>query len=67
MKALKELTDKIYSLTQNRGSLAVTDEDWEPARTFFDERKLRRADLGGAGDWGGWSDELDGVGYHSID
>lgn len=61
MKALKALTDTIYSSTRNRGSLAVTDEDWEPARIFFEERKLRRADLGGAGDWTGWSDELDGV------
>jgi hypothetical protein len=39
----------------------MTEEDWEPARIFFEERKLRRADLGGAGDWIGWSDELDGV------
>ena len=64
MKALKALTDTIYSSTLNRGSLAVTDEDWEPARIFFEERKLRRADLGGAGDWTGWSDELDGVCHH---
>jgi hypothetical protein len=39
----------------------MTEEDWEPARIFFEERKLRRADLGGAGDWIGWSEELDGV------
>lgn len=38
-----------------------TEEDWDPARAFFEERKLRRADLGGAGDWAGWSEELDGV------
>jgi len=43
------------------GGLDMTEGDWEPARLFFEERKLRRADLGGAGDWTGWSDELDGV------
>ena len=32
---------------------------WEPARVFFDERKIRRADLGGAGDWSGWNNEFD--------
>ena len=42
--------------------LEPRDDDWEPARIFFEERKLKRADLGGAGDWTGWSEELDGVG-----
>ena len=61
IKALKDLIDTLYSQTVNRGHLDMTEEDWGPAKIFFEERKLRRADLGGAGDWIGWSDELDGV------
>ena len=65
VKALKTLIDTIYSsCTQASGSGILeptTESDWEPARIFFEERKLRRADLGGAGDWAGWSAELDGV------
>lgn len=66
VNALKELTDSIYSSVEaaGSGSLQPTTEHWEPARTFFEERKLRRSDLGGAGDWTGWSDELDGVSRH---
>ncbi|EDR05971.1 uncharacterized protein LACBIDRAFT_302169 [Laccaria bicolor S238N-H82] len=60
VQALKDLTTIIYSRLEESGVLDPTDSDWEPARTFFEERKLRRADLGGAGDWNGWSDELDG-------
>ena len=61
VQALKDLTTIIYSRLEESGILDPTDSDWEPARAFFEERKLRRADLGGAGDWNGWSDELDGV------
>lgn len=43
------------------GILEPTEMDWEAGQVFFEERKLRRSDLGGAGDWTGWSDELDGV------
>jgi hypothetical protein len=46
--------------------LEPRDGDWEPARIFFEERKLKRADLGGAGDWAGWSEELDGVGLSLL-
>ena len=35
--------------------------DWDPAEAFFAARKITRPDLGGAGDWNGWSDELDVV------
>jgi hypothetical protein len=66
VKALKALIDTIYARSLNRGNLDVTEEDCEPARIFFEERKLRRADLGGAGDWTGWSDELDGVRSHFL-
>lgn len=67
VKALKELVDTIYSRMQVSGILEPTEDDWEPARVFFEERKLRRSDLGGAGDWGGWSAELDGVYAEPID
>lgn len=35
--------------------------DWDAARAFYEARRVKRVDLGGAGDWKGWSDELDGV------
>ncbi|KAH7886752.1 hypothetical protein F5I97DRAFT_1869973 [Phlebopus sp. FC_14] len=57
--ALKTLVDGVYSSLESRGVLEPVETDWELARTFFEERKVRRADLGGAGDWYGWSQELD--------
>lgn len=59
--ALKTLVDTIYSSLESRGVLEPVESDWEPAQTFFEERKARRADLGGAGGWHGWSHELDNV------
>ncbi|KAJ7161996.1 hypothetical protein C8R43DRAFT_991893 [Mycena crocata] len=56
--ALKELTSLIYSRFESSASLIPTETDWDPARAFFYERKVTRADLGGAGDWNGWSHEL---------
>ncbi|KAJ6602772.1 hypothetical protein DFH09DRAFT_1125495 [Mycena vulgaris] len=56
--ALKELTTLIYSRFESSASLVPTESDWDPVRTFFNERKAVRADLGGAGDWNGWSHEL---------
>ncbi|KAG1748120.1 hypothetical protein EDB19DRAFT_1684366 [Suillus lakei] len=44
---------------ETRGVLEPSDSDWEPARIFFEERTVRRADLSGAGEWHGWSHELD--------
>ncbi|KAF8876798.1 hypothetical protein CPB84DRAFT_1715003 [Gymnopilus junonius] len=61
VRALKELIDSIYSRMEVSGILEPTAMDWEAAHAFFEERKLRRSDLGGAGDWTGWGDELDGV------
>jgi hypothetical protein len=43
-----------------RENLQPEGEDWDPAREFFERRQVRWADLGGAGDWMGWSYELDG-------
>ncbi|KAJ8480988.1 hypothetical protein ONZ45_g15459 [Pleurotus djamor] len=56
--ALKALVTYIYSNLELTGILEPTEDDWEPARRFFEERKVRRADLGGAGRWDGWSHDL---------
>ncbi|PPQ99371.1 hypothetical protein CVT24_009201 [Panaeolus cyanescens] len=63
VEALKKLMIQVYSRTSSTPdmNMELTDEDWEPVRSFFEERKIRRADLGGAGDWLGWSEELDGA------
>lgn len=58
VRDLKYLIDGIYSRCESSGCLEPTDEQWEPARIFFEERQVRRSDLGGAGDWNGWSSEL---------
>ncbi|KAF8224903.1 hypothetical protein L208DRAFT_1308524 [Tricholoma matsutake] len=58
---LKELMTKIISQSEGSVSSQSTESLWEPARAFFDERKVKRADLGGAGDWNGWSNEFDEV------
>ncbi|KAI0791253.1 hypothetical protein C8Q75DRAFT_805607 [Abortiporus biennis] len=57
--ALKALVHSIYTSLENRAVLEPTEGDWEPAERFFEERKVKRADLGGAGDWDGWSAEFD--------
>ncbi|KAF8954836.1 hypothetical protein BDZ97DRAFT_1862662 [Flammula alnicola] len=69
VKALKELIDTVYSCMESKGTgiLEPTETDWEPARVFFEERKVRRSDLGSAGDWAGWSDELDGSYSEPLD
>ncbi|EPQ53118.1 hypothetical protein GLOTRDRAFT_140044 [Gloeophyllum trabeum ATCC 11539] len=66
--ALKDLVHRIYSVLEDRGVLEPREEDWEPARAFFEQRKVRRVDLAGAGDWNGWSHEFDGPSsdLHSI-
>ncbi|PCH34611.1 hypothetical protein WOLCODRAFT_124733 [Wolfiporia cocos MD-104 SS10] len=58
--ALKALFHTIYTSLEERETLVPLETDWEPARRFFDGRKVRRADLGGAGGWKGWSAEFDG-------
>jgi hypothetical protein len=59
ISGLKDLMSKIYS--QSGAGARPTGGQWEPAHVFFEERKVRRADLGGAGDWHGWSYEIDEV------
>lgn len=65
--ALKELANTLYArVDPSSNSLELLDEDWEPARSFFEDRKVRRADLSGAGDWNGWSHDLDEVSRFSV-
>ncbi|KAI9068552.1 hypothetical protein FKP32DRAFT_1642132 [Trametes sanguinea] len=59
--ALKALVNTIYSALEDREALEPLDEDWEPARTFFEERKLRRPDSDDLGPWLGWNAELEGT------
>ncbi|KAI8969537.1 hypothetical protein BD414DRAFT_503180 [Trametes punicea] len=59
--ALKALVNTIYSALEDRDALDPLDEDWDPARAFFEERKIRRPDLGGVDPWSGWNAELDGT------
>ncbi|KAG2364781.1 hypothetical protein BDR07DRAFT_1400675 [Suillus spraguei] len=59
VSALRALADSIYRSLETRGVLEPSESDWEPARVFFEERKVRRVDLSGAGEWYGWSHELD--------
>ena len=55
--ALKSLAQEIYaSLGQEARELQ--EDDWAPAQRFFDERRVRHTDLGGAGDWHRWSEEV---------
>ncbi|KAH9023828.1 hypothetical protein EDB85DRAFT_2183174 [Lactarius pseudohatsudake] len=55
--ALKALVRDLHSdsAAQGYSSQAV----WEPARRFFEPRKARLEDLGGAGTWHRWSEELE--------
>ncbi|KAJ4481239.1 hypothetical protein J3R30DRAFT_3465578 [Lentinula aciculospora] len=58
--ALKELMTMLYARMELTDTLQPSDADWLPSRSYFEEHKLNSADLGGAGDWTGWSHELDG-------
>ncbi|KAK0201194.1 hypothetical protein DFS33DRAFT_1375835 [Desarmillaria ectypa] len=60
LSALKDLVATIYTRLEMSEILEPSDDDWEPARIFFEERKVRQDDLGGAGRWNGWSFEFDG-------
>ena len=60
--ALKALAYEIYaSLEQEELGCPrePQEDDWEPARRFFEERRVRRTDLGGAGEWRRWSEDLE--------
>jgi hypothetical protein len=55
---MKELIGRLYGEGQEG---EVSEEKWEEASKWFEERKVRSDDLGGAGGWNGWSAELDEV------
>lgn len=57
--ALKDLITTIYDKLENTEQLQPADGDWDPAVAFFNDRKVVREDLGGAGDWKGWNFELE--------
>jgi hypothetical protein len=59
--SLQSLVTDIFARLEESGVLQPTERDWDLARAWFEARKVRRSDLGGAGDWRGWSDELDDV------
>ncbi|KAH9954085.1 hypothetical protein BC827DRAFT_1262315 [Russula dissimulans] len=68
--ALKALAREIYApLEPEAGGCAreLQDDDWAPAQRFFEERRTRRADLGGAGEWRRWSEELDDANFGRLD
>ncbi|KAI9456040.1 hypothetical protein BJY52DRAFT_1213071 [Lactarius psammicola] len=55
--ALKALVHEIHSDPAAQGE--SSQDVWEPARRFFELRKASLSDLGGAGAWHRWSEELD--------
>ncbi|KAI0064962.1 hypothetical protein BV25DRAFT_1906451 [Artomyces pyxidatus] len=63
---LRTLVTDLYKTLEEREVLEPRDEDWDPARKFFDERKVRPGDLDGTQDWKQWSQELDGADVDSI-
>ncbi|RPD53578.1 hypothetical protein L226DRAFT_509969 [Lentinus tigrinus ALCF2SS1-7] len=56
--ALKELVNTIYNSMEDRDTLEPLESDWDPARAFFEERKVR--DDGSSSTWEGWGPELEG-------
>ncbi|KAI0641636.1 hypothetical protein C8Q79DRAFT_988423 [Trametes meyenii] len=56
---LKTLVNTIYLSLEDRDALEPLEGDWNPARAFFEERKVRQVDLSGAGSWLGWNSELE--------
>ena len=52
--ALKQLVNTIYTSLEDRDTLEPMESDWDPARTFFEERKVP-ADLSSPRGWGGWT------------
>ncbi|KDQ58139.1 hypothetical protein JAAARDRAFT_193588 [Jaapia argillacea MUCL 33604] len=59
LAGLKELVGRIYGGLAERGGVEMEESDWDMAKAWFEERKVGRGDLGGAGRWDGWSHEFD--------
>lgn len=58
---LKNLIMVLYSQSEDVDLLVDVDQDfWKAAKEFFQQRRVQAPDLGGGGDWMGWSYELDG-------
>ncbi|TFY60215.1 hypothetical protein EVJ58_g5293 [Rhodofomes roseus] len=57
--ALKSLFGTVFA---SLDAVIPLERNWDPARAFFEERKVRQPDMGGAGVWGGWGAELEGDG-----
>ena len=55
--ALKVLAQEIYTPLE-QDARELQEGDWAPAQQFFEERRVRSTDLGGAGDWHRWSEEV---------
>ncbi|KAH9168538.1 hypothetical protein EDB89DRAFT_1855427 [Lactarius sanguifluus] len=55
--ALKALVRDLHSDSAAQGD--SSQDVWEPARRFFELRKARLEDLGGAGAWHRWGEELE--------
>ena len=55
--ALKALVRELHSDPAAQGD--SSQDVWAPARRFFELRKARLEDLGGAGAWNRWSEELE--------
>ncbi|KAG6902148.1 hypothetical protein C0995_003905 [Termitomyces sp. Mi166 len=53
--ALKDLLTVIYNQSEEAGLVQPTESQWEPARAFFEERKIRRVDTS---EWNGWNQDL---------
>ena len=67
MSALKELSAILYSQFDRNDVSEPKESDWALAAAFFNERKIQSADLSGADDWNGWSQELDEVSVLMLD
>ena len=56
----------IYAALEDRDTLEPTESDWDPARQFFEERKVRPTEAGSSASgstvtntWHGWDAERD--------
>lgn len=67
--ALKALAREIYASLEQQVR-EPQEDDWEPARQFFDVRRVQHMDLCDVGEWRRWSEELDDdnedVSFHSF-
>ncbi|KAJ3787099.1 hypothetical protein GGU10DRAFT_386124 [Lentinula aff. detonsa] len=57
--ALKNLIVMLYARMELTDALQPSEPDWQPSRTYFKEHKVKAFGPGEAGDWSGWTHELD--------